>query len=363
MKIGVDAISLDYKNTGIGKYTINILNKISEQSSHEIIIFSSNQEAIQAFFNPKIKIVQMPIASQNKYIRILNEHIVLPIIAQKYHLDLFFCPFYTSPTFSPVKKVVVIHDMIYKSNDDKDHFARALYRQLFFTLSILRAKRILTISENTKKDILKYYPHLKNIDVIYLGIPDYHSKNKVRPKIINENDRFLLTVGSITPRKNNLRTIQAFEALNDKDLKIVIAGDIVPGQSEEVITYIKENNLSDRVIVTGYISDEELAWCYQNAEMLIYCSLFEGFGLPPFEAMQCGTPVIASNVTSIPEVVGDAALLVDPYSITDISNAINKVLTDNIYRQQLIDKGYAHHQRFSWDKTARETIKVFESIG
>lgn len=362
MRIGVDALSLNKKNTGIGKYTIKILNKICEHSNHKIFLFSSNADEIKEFFNEDINIIQVPLSNKNKYLRILNEHFILPIISRKYDLDLFFCPFYTSPTLSKIKKVVVVYDMIYKKNDDKDSFSRALYRHIFFTRSIKKADKIITISEYTKSDILKYFPNLSNINVIYLGAIDYVNKTKSRPKMINENDKFLLTVGSITPRKNNIRTIKAFESLKNENLKIVIAGDVVPGQSEEVLEYIKKNNLSDRVIVTGYISDEELAWCYENAEILMYCSLFEGFGLPPFESMQSGTPVIASNVTSIPEVLGDSAILVDPYNIEEIAISIKSILNNNDLKNQLIEKGYKHYKKFNWDKTAKQTIEILESF-
>ena len=362
MRIGVDALILNEKNTGIGKYTIKVLNKICEHSNHQIFLFSSSKYELKEFFNEDIEIIKLPLSSKNKYLRILNEHLILPIIARRYDLDLFFCPFYTSPTLSKIKKIVVVYDMIYKNNYANDTFLRNLYRQIFFTGSIKKADKIITISEYTKNDILKHFPNLSNIHVTYLGTIDYVNKHKSRPETINKNDKFLLTVGSITPRKNNIRTIKAFESLNNENLKIVIAGDVVPGQSEEVLEYIKKNNLSDRVIVTGYISDEELAWCYENAEILMYCSLFEGFGLPPFESMQSGTPVIASNTTSIPEVLGDSALLVDPYNIQEIASSIERILNNKEFKNHLIEKGYKHYKKFNWDTTAKQTIEILESF-
>ncbi len=171
----------------------------------------------------------------------------------------------------------------------------------------------------------------------------------------------MLIVGTISPRKNIIRMIQAFERLNQQEVSLVIAGGI-NNTSKDVIEYIKRSPLRDRIIVTGFLEERELSWCYRNASILLFCSLYEGFGLPPLEAMRLNTPVIASNITSVPEVVGDAAYLVDPYNVDQIKQGMYDLLNDSALRESLTKKGQKQYRKFTWENTAKETLQAFEEV-
>jgi glycosyltransferase involved in cell wall biosynthesis len=181
----------------------------------------------------------------------------------------------------------------------------------------------------------------------------------VRPSAIGEGLDFALIVGTITPRKNVMGMIKAYEAISSEtDLKLIFVGGY-EWKSNAVLEYVDKKGLSEKIIFTGYISDGELSWCYKNASMLLYCSFYEGFGFPPLEAMAAETPVIASNVSAIPEIVGDAALLVDPYDICKIGEAILLLEKDLEARNRIVGLGKNRFKEFTWEKAAKETHSLF----
>ena len=174
---------------------------------------------------------------------------------------------------------------------------------------------------------------------------------------------FILFVGNISPRKNILALLQAFNKLKKRGIKhkLVIAGK-KDQRYEQVLKTLNELNLGGEVIFTGYVPEEDLPKLYNAADLFVYPSLYEGFGLPILEAMACGTPVVASNVSSLPEVAGDAGLLVNPQDVDALTNAMYKVLTDDKLKESLIDKGLERAKFFSWEKTARETLEVYKEV-
>jgi glycosyltransferase involved in cell wall biosynthesis len=306
--------------------------------------------------------IEMPLSKHNKIFRIFSEQILLPFYIKKMKIKAFFNPAYTAPIFSKCKKTTTVHDMIYKHKNDTKRNLIHYFSDFLFDVSIKSSDTIITVSEATKMDLLSFFPDLKNINVTHLGTIPYNSNKEYKPQGINESDPFVLAVGTITPRKNLIRTIQAIELLSDMPhLKLVIAGGINKN-SEDVLDYIKKNNLSEKIIITGFLTDNELAWCYKNAEILAFCSLYEGFGLPPLEAMQAGTPVVASNITSIPEVIGDAGILVNPYNPHEIAEAIKTLISNNEIRNTIIETGYKRIQSFTWENTAKKTIEILEKL-
>ena len=173
---------------------------------------------------------------------------------------------------------------------------------------------------------------------------------------------YLLYVGTLQPRKNLVRAIEAFGLLKrDSTLKFVIAGK-KGWLYDEIFEKVKELNLENEVIFTGYVPDEDLPELYKNAKAFIFVSLYEGFGLPVLEAMSYGIPVLTSNTSSLPEVAGDAALLVDPENTEEIAKGMERLLTDEKLRQQLISKGKEQIKKFSWEKAAKETLQVLEEV-
>jgi glycosyltransferase involved in cell wall biosynthesis len=234
-------------------------------------------------------------------------------------------------------------------------------------LSKFRADKIITVSQNTKDDLVEMFNYNPNkIKVIYNGV-DSSYKLIDNKKLISEinnkyntGENFLLYVGNIKPHKNIPVLLKALSNI-DKQNKLVIVGKRDKAY-DEIFDIIDQNNLKDRIIFTGFVPDEDLILLYNAAALFVYPSLYEGFGLPPLEAMACGTPVITSNVSSLPEVVGDAAITVDPHNIKELSKKINKILSNKDLQNKMIQRGIERAKQFTWDKTARETIKVYEDV-
>jgi glycosyltransferase involved in cell wall biosynthesis len=237
-------------------------------------------------------------------------------------------------------------------------------------VSARKASKIIAISENTKKDIIDYFGiDEEKIRVIYLGVDRQFSPQPDMDEVgvlskYNLPSGYILSVGTLEPRKNLIRLINAYKMVassGEPVPKLVIVGGQGWGD-EELGKVVRESGLIDLVILTGYVPDEDLPALYRNTTVFVYPSLYEGFGLPPLEAMACGTPVITSNVSSLPEVVGDAAILIDPYNTTEIAQAIASVLKDKELRERLRMNGLARSNLFSWDKTARETLKLYQEV-
>lgn len=201
------------------------------------------------------------------------------------------------------------------------------------------------------------------IDYMYKPINDNHvlDSTKIRYNITN---KFILHVGSLNPRKNLSRLIEAYARLHEvilDEYQLVIVGKRI-WKTDEIFTKVKQLGLENKFVFTGFVNDDDLPLLMNAADLLVFPSLYEGFGIPPLEAMACGTPVTASNTSSIPEVVADAALLFDPYNVEEMSAAMYKVLTDEQLQGKLRQKGFERVRQFSWEKAARETLAVYEEV-
>lgn len=361
MRIGINGLVLKKENSGIGNYTINVINRMADLTDDELILFVMASEPIKHLINPKIKMVELYPHKSNHYLKVLVEQFLLNLHIRKLDIDVLLCPAFTMPLMKICKTVIVVHDMIYKLKIDGSSRHADWYRNFLFSRSIKEADRIITVSVATKNDLERFFPNRKNMHVTYLGSSRNEHTIKKPPKDINGDEKFILMTGTVSPRKNIVRAIEALDVLRNKsDIKLLLAGG-VNKESQATLQTISNKKMTDRVIVAGFLTDEELDWCYDNAEMLLFCSLYEGFGLPPLEAMQHNLPVIASNVSSIPEVVGDAALMVNPYDVDEISDAIMELLTNVEKRQDLIRKGQERIKLYSWEKTAEETLKILKS--
>jgi len=229
--------------------------------------------------------------------------------------------------------------------------------------------KIITISECTKKDIVKFYKIPEDKIKVILLAPDpiYQplSHDIIAPILSKYGvcAPYILYVGSLEPRKNIQTLIQGFANIKKRGLnhKLIIVGN-KKWEYSKLIRIVAESGLHNDVIFTGYLPDEDLPALYNGADLFVYPSLYEGFGLPPLEAMACGTPVITSNTSSLPEVVGNAGIKVDPQDVDQLSDAIYHVLTDENLRLSLIEKGLERSKQFSWERTATETWKVYDEV-
>lgn len=292
----------------------------------------------------------------------------LELLKAKSSIDIFFSPTHYLPFFVPGKSVVSILDVSYL------HFPQLFKKKDLYQLkfwgkySIKKAKKIITISESSKSDIIKEYNVVPDkIVVIYPGIRqesrimNHELSTKDLAAKFGINRKYILFVGTLQPRKNIVRLIEAFSKLDSLDEDLVIVGR-KGWMFEEILNAPEKFGISDKVHFLHDVSDEDLPSFYKNALMFVLPSLYEGFGLPVLEAMKYGCPVITSNVSSLPEAGGDAVLYVDPKDVSDITSKMKKLLTDDKLKKELIEKGHKQAEKFSWEKSARETLEVLESL-
>ncbi|CAN5202113.1 glycosyltransferase family 1 protein [soil metagenome] len=288
--------------------------------------------------------------------------------------DVFFSPGHYAPRFAPVPSVISIMDLAFFHFPE--YFTKKDLAQLksWTGYSVKKAQAILTISAATKDDIIKLYGISEaKIHVIYPGIkqtvsltPHIYPMQELQSKY-GINKEYILFAGTLQPRKNIVRLIEAFSQLlqknkyKDSQLQLVIVGK-KGWQYESILDAPKKYNVEDRVKFLNFIPDEELTLLYQNAICFAWPSLYEGFGLPILEAMKMNCPVITSNVSSMPEAGGDAALYVDPKDVNDITEKLDQVVSNPQLRKDMIEKGKKQIQKFSWKKTAEETLSVLEQI-
>ena len=281
----------------------------------------------------------------------------LPVDLWRYPVDRLFMPIQQLPIFRPrkTKTVAVIHDLACHEFGEQYGYKDWLLLQTFSAQVAREADDIICVSRATANDVEKYYGRTKEVRVIYHGVD--------QEKFVGSGDKYpdlhkpyILFVGQIQPRKNLARLMEAFEILAgaNKDLQLVIAGGHGWLQ-EPILNKAKKSGVANRIKLLGRVPDEKLPALYANAEVFVLPSLQEGFGMPILEAFACGTPVVTSNVSCMPEIAGGAAVLVDPHEVESIAAGIEEAM-DN--RGSLIEKGKKRAGEFSWEKTARETLEV-----
>ena len=289
----------------------------------------------------------------------------LALYTSKIKPDIFFSPTHYIPRFSPVKRVVTIFDLSFQ------HFPEMFKKRDLWQLrnwtkfSAETADHIITISDFSKKDIITQYNI--NKDKVTVAYPGYDRgifhPIKEESKI---KDSYIIYIGTIQPRKNLIRLIEAVSRIENLTLIIVgkTKGEGKEGwMYEETLKAPKEFGIEDRVKFLGFVPTDDLANLINNAEAFIQPSLYEGFGIPVLEAMACGVPVLVSNVSSLPEVVGNAGLTFDPYSVDQIEQAIRTIISDKKLSAKYAKQGLKQVQKFSWDKMAKTVLKVFEKVG
>ena len=284
-------------------------------------------------------------------------------------IDVFFSPTHYSPFYVPKPSAISILDVSYR------HFPKLFKKRDLYQLkiwgrySIKKAKKIITISKFSKNDIIKAYNvSEKKVAVVYPGIRQVSSieypvlsMNRLREKYGIKED-YILFVGTLQPRKNVEKLIEAFSVVKNKNLQLVVVGK-KGWMYEDILSAPEKYGVSERVKFLENVSDEDLPSFYKEAICFILPSLYEGFGLPILEAMKYGCPVITSNVSSLPEAGGDAAVYFNPESTEEIAEKIEKVISSEKLREEMIKKGYEQIKKFSWEKTAKETLKVLEELG
>lgn len=365
MRIGIDVRKI--KDFGIGVYIENLVrNLLLLDEENEYVLFFRPGEADDFAF-PEAR-VRKVMNRSGKYS--LNEHFTLSWQSRRKGIDVFFSPHYVMPLFLNCKKVVTIHDLIHlKFPQFFPRPGAQLYAKFMFRQTVKRADKIIADSESTKRDICEILgADPAKIEVIYPAVDEEFSRFQNGEKVREFRSRYriekdyVLYVGSERPHKNLKNTLLAFSIVAHRtDLNLVIRGADLK-KNEELWQTFRELKLQDRTILLDFIPKEELPLLYAGAELLVFPSLYEGFGFPVLEAFSCATPVVTSNRSSIPEVAGDAAFLVDPQDVDAIAEGILTVLHDPQLKGSLIEKARNRAELFSWKASAEKTLEVFEDI-
>ncbi|HEY6660002.1 MAG TPA: glycosyltransferase family 1 protein [Pyrinomonadaceae bacterium] len=368
LRIAIDAHAVGTKLGGNESYAINLIEALAQiDSVNNYTIYVTTREARDRFHQrwPNFKV-----RSTLPHTPLIRIPLTLSAELRKHPVDVLHVQF-TAPPFCPCPVVVSIHDLSFEHLPQT--FNRRSRTQLRLTVrhSARRATRILSLSEHTRRDIIETYGiEEERIKAIPLAAPkhfapveDNRELQRVRHNYGIDGD-YILSVGSIQPRKNLARLIKAYASLRgdysaDKLPKLVLAGKCA-WLYDETLRALEESGVKKAVVLTGYVPEADLPALYTGALCFVYPSYFEGFGLPPLEAMKCGAPVIVGNRTSLPEVVGDAALAVDPFDIDAIATAIKLLMNDSELREELSVKGQQRAAAFDWQETARRTLMVYE---
>lgn len=279
---------------------------------------------------------------------------------------------YIVPPFVHGKKVVTIHDMVYKAFPETMNSKTRILLNLAMNKSMKRADAVVTDSEFSRSEIMKYFPQYRDkVEVVPCGvdcdmfkpIQDRSIIEKVKANH-NIKGKYFLYLGTLEPRKNLTRLVKAYEILSRRkeDCPLLVLAGGKGWLYDEIFEEVNKSGLGDKVIFTQYIPGEEICPLMNGAEAFVFPSLYEGFGMPPLEAMACGTPVIVSGSASLPEVVGDCGLIVDAYSEESIADAMGKIADNEELRKQLSEKGIIRAREFSWKKSAEKLYTIYERL-
>jgi glycosyltransferase involved in cell wall biosynthesis len=367
VRIGIDARKLH--DFGIGTYIRNLLRHLARLDRETEYVLLCRPEDVPALAPLGENFRPVPETAANYS---LTEQLRIPLALKRHGVTLFHSPHYVLPRLVSCRSVVTIHDCIHLVFPQYLPNRLALsYARASMGTAAKRATRILTVSESSKRDIVRYVDaDPARIDVIYnayderFGVePREEDVVRVRERY-QLNDEFVFYAGNVKPHKNLERLIDAFHLVRQRGLdrlKLVLIGDEI-SKYASLRRAVHHYQLHKYVRFLGYLPEETLAVMYRLAGVFVFPSLYEGFGLPPLEAMASGTPVVTSNVSSLPEVAGDAAVLVDPYDPEAIAGGIYRVLTDEHLRRSLRTRGLARAHQFSWEASARRVREIYGEV-
>lgn len=369
MKIGIDARCLMSSNySGVSWYAFNLLQSLFElDKKNSYFLFYNNSRPVEM---PKLGGANVRYVGFKYPNKLLNSGFGLfnnPKIDRMLGgVDKFFMPNMNFSAFSSsCKNIITVHDLSYLRYPQFWTLkSRAWHKALLFKRVIQNADAVIAVSRSTKKDLIDLLAiNEKKIKVIYEGVEE-----KFRPVVNNTElsrvrkkyklpESFVLYLGTLEPRKNVEGIIEAYNKLSVKQSLIIGGGE---GWKYDKIKKLVDKN--DRIKLIGYVDECDKRGLYTLADLLIYPSYYEGFGLPPIEAMACGTPVIAGSNSSQVEVVGEAGVLVDPYNLNEVALAMDYILKNDVVRSSIREAGFINAKRFNWHKTAEETLKLFSSL-
>ncbi|MDI6858528.1 MAG: glycosyltransferase family 1 protein [Dehalococcoidia bacterium] len=368
MKIAIDAHMVGHQATGNETYTLNLIDALArlDGAGREYTVYVDRRglSSLPPSLNGRVRVRVLPLHSP-----LVRIPFLLPVELWRRRADVAHMHYILPPVVPRCATVLTVHDISFERYPDFFSRSELLRARTLVPFSARRADVVIAVSEFTKADLVSFYGIDPEKIVVTSAAPAPHFHPLDDRRRIDAVRReygidgpFILYVGNIQPRKNLRRLIEAFAATaceSDIPHRLVIVGKKAWLHSP-VLEAARASRLSERITFTGYVPDKDLPALYNAADLFVYPSIFEGFGLPVLEAMSCGTPVITSNTSSLPEVGGDAAVYFDPLDAGDIARAIRAALADPELRSRLSARGLARAKEFSWAATARKTVEAYE---
>ncbi len=366
MRVGIDARLVYYSQAGIGQYILHLVDGLAQvDDENEYILLQSRKDDTTILEKPNFRRVSLWTPSHHRF-----ERHALNVELMRLGLDVLHSPDFIPPHRPTCKSVITVHDLAFLLYP---HFLTKESARYYGHIdqAVRWTDHIIAVSESTKRDTIQH-----------LGVADdkitvvHEAANPIFRPIDREEARahvrnrhgvdgpYVLFVSTIEPRKNVPTLLRALWQLMEcykEDVRLVLAG----GKGwlfEDVFAVVDELKLNGRVHFVGRVPSNDLLYLYNAAEMLAHPAFYEGFGLPPLEAMACGLPTVVSDVASLPEVVGDAGLLIDPHDADELTVAMWRVLNDAALRQEMQDKGLRQAKRFSWKRAAQETLEIYRLV-
>jgi glycosyltransferase involved in cell wall biosynthesis len=373
MRIAIDIRKIN--EFGVGTYIWNLVRNLAAiDSKNEYLLIGSHRSFHELGPLPRNFMQFYQPEGQGLW----RDHVKIPLGLRRLKVDLIHVPHHEAPLFNPSKLVVTVHDCVHLLFPQEYSSRFQTYRSYLRTKRVVRvARHVFAVSRSTKQDLLNIYnlPESK-ISVVHNALDErfaFHHTPEERKHVLERyqlKDPFILYSGKIRPHKNLHRLIEAFAVLKSeltdderyRNLKLIIIGDELSKHQYLRLTVVRSGVQQD-VRFFGFVPFPILRVFYQCASLFAFPSLYEGFGLPPLEAMANRTPVIASNTSSLPEVLDEAALLVNPENVFDIARGMKLLLFDDVFRQKLIQKGIEQVARFSWKVAAQKVVETYESAG
>lgn len=374
MRIGFDVSPAVHRHAGLGRYAHELLSALvaSDHTNEYVTLFNSPRDALKpAPPLDRLPAQRIPLDAKPWRMSVLLAQI-FDVSMERWlpPCDIFHATDHLLPRFKTAKTVFTLHDVIFKFFPEYHLPLNRWFLTNAMPHFLRRADAIIAVSECTKRDAMRFYNIApEKVTVIYEGVnPALHRVDdllrlaEIRARYA-KNQPYLLFVSTIEPRKNIAVLVDAFKILRAREFRHRL---LIVGRKgwlyQPTFDHVKQTGMSDVVDFLDFVPDDDLSALFSACDAFVFPSLYEGFGLPPLEAMACGAPVICSNASSLPEVVGDAALLVDPRDIGEIANAIARVLTDRHLCDELRAKGFIQAAKFSWERAARETLAVYRRM-
>ena len=357
-----------YRNAGIHTYIEQTLLHLGEAAPPvRLTLFAAHPPA---GLDRSIRVEPPRWKTERPAWRILWEQSALPCAVRRVKADVLHATAFVAPLAHPAPTVITIYDVSFALFPQFFRGFNQTYLRLGTRVSARRAQRLITISDCTRRDVHRLYDvPLERIDVAYPGVDETLQRpgpDQVQAfrRAKNLPEKFLLFLGTVEPRKNLMMLVRAFTLLKQAcpAAMLVLAGG-VGWLADDLFATINASEVKDSIILPGYVAAEEKALWYAAATAFVYPSIYEGFGLPPLEAMACGTPVIVSNAASLPEVVGGDGLMIAPHDVSGWAAALAQVWNDAAYRAELAERGRQQAARFTWLETARQTAAVYRLVG